>query len=457
MQQLVERGGSIALPAPRPRPSLEAQLEAAIRTPPVRRLTRQALLVLGLTLLPLGGWATMTTIEQAVLGQGQLIPEGKRKTVTLLEPGILRRLMVKEGSFVAAGQTLAQLDVTQAEAAADQARAAFWSGRARIARLRAEQADLRGLEFPEDLRKTAAADPAIDVFLKAEQSLFAARWSNYLSQVAVGEKQITQFREQATGARAQREGSELQVKSARDQIAGLARLMAQGFASRFTVLELQRQEASFVALAGSFAAQEKQFQEAMLQGEKQLTALRFSRLSDIANDLQTTEATVASAAQQLRATQDVLARRELVAPEAGRVTNIQMFTPGSSIAAGLPILDLVPTDDRLIVEGQILPADIEQVAVGQRANLRLTAYRMRELPVLPGRVTLVSPDIVAMPSGNQYYTIRAELEPDALRHFPEVRMFAGMPVEIYVLGEKRTPLSYFWTPIRHAARRAFRD
>ena len=191
MQQLVERGGSIALPSPLPRPSLEAQLEAAIRTPPVAQLTRRALLVLGLTLLPLGGWATMTVIEQAVLGQGQLIPEGKRKTVTLLEPGILRRLEVKEGSFVEAGQTLAQLDVTQAEAAADQARAAFWGGRARVARLRAEQEDRRVLEFPEDLRQAAAADPAIDVFLKAEQSLFAARWSNYDSQVGVGEKQFT--------------------------------------------------------------------------------------------------------------------------------------------------------------------------------------------------------------------------------------------------------------------------
>lgn len=457
MQQLVERGGAIPLPSPLPRPSLEAQLEAAIRTPPVARLTRRALLVLGLTLLPLGGWATMTTIEQAVLGQGQLIPEGKRKTVTLLEPGILKRLMVKEGSFVEAGQVIAQLDVTQAEASADQAKAAFWSGRARIARLRAEQEDRRTLDFPEDLQKAAAADPAIDVFLKAEQKLFAARWSTYDSQIAVQEKSITQFREQIAGARAQREGAELQVKSARDQISGLARLLAQGFASRFTVLELQRQEANFAALAGSAAAQEKQYREAVAQAERQLETLRFTRLSDIANDLQTTEAAVAAAAQQLRAAQDILARRELVAPEAGRVTNIQMFTPGSSIAAGQPILDLVPAEDRLIVEGQILPTDIEQVAVGQKANLRLTAYRMRELPVLPGHVTLVSPDIVTLQNGTQYYTIRAELEPGALDRFPEVKLFAGMPVEIYVLGEKRTPLSYFWTPIRHAARRAFRD
>jgi HlyD family secretion protein len=347
--------------------------------------------------------------------------------------------------------------VTQAEASADQAKAAFWSGRARVARLRAEQEDGRTLEFPEDLRQAAAADPAIDIFLKAEQKLFAARWANYDSQVAAGEKQIIQFREQAAAARAQRVGAELQVKSARDQISGLARLLAQGFASRFTVLELQRQEASFAAAAGATAAQEAQFREAMAQAETQLTTLRFTRLSDIGSDLQTTEAAVASAVQQLRAAQDILTRRELVAPEAGRVTNIQMFTPGSSIAAGQPILDLVPAEDRLIVEGQILPADVEQVAIGQRANLRLTAYRMRELPVLPGHVTLVAPDITTTQSGNQYYTIRAELEPGALDRFPEARLFAGMPVEVYVLGEKRTPLSYFWTPIRHAARRAFRD
>ncbi|WP_165943371.1 HlyD family type I secretion periplasmic adaptor subunit [Roseicella aquatilis] len=462
MQQLVERAATapaaaIPLPSPSPRPSLEAQLEGAIRTPPVGRLTRQALLVLALTLLPLGGWATMTTIEQAVLGQGQLIPEGKRKTVTLLEPGILKRLLVKEGALVQAGQAIAQMDVTLAEASADQARAAYWSGRARAARLRAEQEDQRVLAFPEDVVAAAKADPAIEVFLKAEQSLFAARWANYDASIAAQERQIAQAREQVAGARAMKEGAELQVKSARDQIAGLARLLAQGYASRFTVMELQRQEASLAATASASASQEVQYREAMVQGEKHLVGLRYTRLSEIGTDLQTTEAAVAQAQQQLRAARDVLNRRELVAPEAGRVTNIQAFTPGSSIAAGQPILDLVPAEDRLVVEGQILPTDIEQVAVGQRANLRLTAYRMRELPVLPGRVTLVSPDIVTVQSGNQYYTIRAELEPEALERFHEARLFAGMPVEIYVLGEKRTPLSYLWTPVRHAARRAFRD
>ncbi|MBK1657910.1 HlyD family type I secretion periplasmic adaptor subunit [Paracraurococcus ruber] len=465
MQDLIERPASggdrapaIPLPSPTPRPSLEAQLEAGIRTPPVAQLTRRALLVLGLTLLPLAGWASLTTIEQAVLGQGQLIPEGKRKTITMLEPGILRRLEVREGSLVAAGQVIAQLDVTQAEAAADQARAAYWSGRARIARLRAEQADRRNLDVPEDVAKAAATDRAVAVFLQAERALFAARWANFDGQVAVQERAIAQAREQIGGARAQKEGAERQLRSVREQIAGYSRLLAQGFASRFTVLELQRDEANFAANHGAAAAQEAQLREAMLQAERQLAAIRLGRLSDIANDLGTTEASAAAAEGQLRAAQDVLARREVLAPEAGRVTNIQMFSPGSAIGAGQPLLDLVPADDRLIVEGQVLPTDIEQVAVGQRANLRLTAYRMRELPLLPGRVSHVAPDVTAPPSGAPpYYLVRVELDRAELARFAEVHLFAGMPVEMYILGEQRTPLSYFWTPVRHAARRAFRD
>jgi HlyD family secretion protein len=306
LQQLVEHKGAIGLATPAPVESLEAQLEASIRTPPVGRVARLALLTLGLTLIPFVGWGTMTTMERAVLAGGQLVPEGRRKSVNLLEPGILRRLEVKEGSFVEAGQPLAQLDVTQAEAAADLAKAAFWSGRARIARLAAEQADLRGLDFPADLAKAAATDRAIGVFLPAEQALFAARWANYDGQVAVQERQITQFREQVAGARAQREGAEQQLRSAREQIAGLSRLLVQGFASRFTVLELQRQESSYAALAGAAAAQEAQYREAMAQADKQLASIRLTRLSDIATDLQATEAAVATAAQQLRAAQDVL-------------------------------------------------------------------------------------------------------------------------------------------------------
>jgi HlyD family secretion protein len=454
-------GRALALPnsaVPPAQVSLEAQLEASIKSPPVGRTLRLALLALGLTLVPFFGWATMTTMERAVLATGTLIPEGRRKTVNLLEPGILRRLLVREGEVVDAGQPLLQLDVTQAEATADQARATFWSGRAKIARLRAEQAELRALSFPDELMRTAAGDPAMRVFLEAEQALFEARWKTFDGQASVQERQITQFQEQIAGARAQRAAAEAQLRSAREQLQGMRQLQSQGLVSLFRLQEMQRLEQTYIGTIGQFTAQEAQLREQVAGAQKQLETLRLTRLSEIATELQATEAAVATAVQQLRAAQDVLARREVLSPEAGKVVNIQAFTPGGTIGSSQPIMDIVPVRDRFVVELQVMPVDIEQVTVGQRVNTRLTSYRVRTVPMISGRVIHVAADITTNAStGLSYFLARAELDLDVLDRLPDVTLQAGMPAEVFVLGEERTPLSYLWSPLRNAARRAFRD
>lgn len=457
MQALVERRQR--LPGlPEAADSLEAQLEASIRTPPVGRMVRTALITLGLSLVPLVGWATMTTMERAVMAGGQLVPEGRRKSVNLMEPGILRRLEVREGQVVRQGQTLLQLDVTQAESVAGQARAQLWSGRARLARLRLEAAEARAFAVPPDLVREAAADPSVRTFLDAERALFAARWSAFDGQSAVQERQVSQYQEQVAGARAQREAAQSQLRSTRDQIASLNQLLKDGFAARFRVLEMQRQEQGYLAAMGQAQALEAQLREMIAQAQRQLAGLRLNRLSDIATDAQTTEAQVATAEQQLRAAADVLARREVVAPEDGNVTNIRAFTPGATITAGEPVLDLVPAHDRFVAEAQVMPNDIEQVEVGQRVNVRLSAYRMRALPLVPGRVIQVAADAQATPSGAPFYLVRAELDLDALGPAAaDLVLTAGMPTEVYVLGEQRTPLDYLWSPLRNSARRSFRD
>ncbi|WP_052214038.1 HlyD family efflux transporter periplasmic adaptor subunit [Belnapia sp. F-4-1] len=149
----------------------------------------------------------------------------------------------------------------------------------------------------------------------------------------------------------------------------------------------------------------------------------------------------------------MLARREVLAPEAGRVTHIRALTPGASISAGEPVLDLVPAEDRLVAELRLLPTDIDQVTVGQRARLRLTALRQQNPPMLPGQVMTVSPDLQNDAADRTYYLVRVALDPGALDLVPQRSLMAGMPVEGFLIGESRTPLGYFWEPVRSLVRR----
>jgi HlyD family secretion protein len=274
----------------------------------------------------------------------------------------------------------------------------------------------------------------------------------------VQERAITQLRAQVAGARAQREGATRQVQAVREQIAGYNRLLTEGFASRFLVLNLQQQEAGFVATIGQAEAQEAQLREGIIQAQRQLEGIRLQRLADIATDIQATEATMATAWHQLRAAQDVLDRREVLAPEDGRVTNVQAFTPGASIQPGQPILDLVPLRDRLVIEGKVEQDGNERVTVGQRVNIRLTPYKMRSVPMVHGHVTTVGADAVTPTDGSTpYFLVRIELDPHTLDQVPEVQPVAGMPADLYILGTPRTPISMVLTPIRSFIRTSFLD
>lgn len=159
--------------------ALERAFDAAMPPPRLARLVIAALAVLVLGIGGLLAWASITPIERAVIGQGQIAAEGRRKTVMLLEPGLLRRLLVREGERVEAGQPLFQLDTTQADAAAAQARAMFLGQSMRAARLIAEQQDSREMEVPPAVGAASREDPAIAAIVAAESRLFAARWEAY--------------------------------------------------------------------------------------------------------------------------------------------------------------------------------------------------------------------------------------------------------------------------------------
>ena len=414
--------------------TLEAEMDAVLPPPSLRKLMLGSVVVLALGVGGLFGWAAATPLERAVIGTGALIAEGKRKTVSLLEPGILRELLVQEGERVVAGQPLFRLDTTQAEALAQQARALYWGQSVRVARLLVEQSGGRRFEPPAGALAAAAANQAIGGVIEAERRLLDARWGAFEGATGVQRTRIAQLQQQTSAIIAQRDAAATRLRAIREELAGVRQLFAAGYATRTRLWEMQRAEAELLGNLGQHTAQEAQTGEQIAQAEAELAALSLNRQQDIARELQDAQAQVADGEQRLRGAMDVLNRREVTAPEAGTVTEVRFFTPGSSIGAGQPVLDIVPADDRVIAETRIGVADTETVRIGQPARLRLVSYRTREVPLIDGQVIFVSPDRQTDAQNNAFFLARLQLDPAALATVPQVTLSPGMPGDSVTCG-----------------------
>lgn len=434
-----------------------AEAEAAAAAPSVRRIMVTAMLLLFVGCGGLLFWAAITPVERAVVSRGNLVAEGRRKSILLSEPGILQALLVREGDRVETGQVLFRLDPTTAEASAAQARAQALTFGARVARLRAEQAGERRLSLPPELVAAVRGDYALSAILETEQRLFTARWENFDGNIAVAERRIGVERERLVAAAAQRVSAERRLASLRADLAGQRPLARDGFALMSRVRELERQEAAAIGEIGQYGAQEAQFRQSIAQAELELSTVRLTRAQDIARELQDAQQQLVEAEQRVLSAENVRARRDVLAPEPGIVTDIRFVTPGSSITDGQPVLDLLPVDDRLVAEMKVATSDVEQLQVGGRVNIRLLALRVRTTPLLAGHLTYVSADQQVDQQGVSFFLARAELDAGEVARIPDLRLNAGMPVEVFVLGETRSALDYLVAPIRDSMRRALRD
>ncbi|MBY0429754.1 MAG: HlyD family type I secretion periplasmic adaptor subunit, partial [Rhodospirillales bacterium] len=224
------------------------------------------------------------------------------------------------------------------------------------------------------------------------------------------------------------------------------------------LLQLQRQEA---ALRGAIGETEGQIAQAQQQiGETRLRILDLgnARRDSAAQELREVQTRLADVESRGDAARDVLDRREVTAPVTGTVVNLKVFTAGGVVAPGAVLMEIVPADDRLVIEARVKPTDIDVVHAGLGAQVRLSAYKQRTTPVLDGQVTRVSADrLVDERTAQDYYTARIEVDRAELARLPEVHLSAGMPVEVMVITGERTLLNYLLRPLKDSFARAFRE
>jgi HlyD family secretion protein len=423
-----------------------------------RRPVLLGLAALVALLLGFGLWATLTTISGAIVAQGRIEVELDRQVVQHPDGGVVSRIMVAEGATVRAGDPLLLLEGDALQSELTIVNGQLGELAARMARLTAERDGAIEPVFPDTLLAEAAADPAVATQIDGQRSLFDARLATLTEAGEQLARRIDQVRAQADGTNAQRRALATQLALIKDELAAQQNLLDKGLAQAGTVLALEREQARLEGQLGELAAAIAQSQGQMTEIEIQISGLQTRRREEATAELRDIGPMLLEMAERRRAFVERIDRLEIRAPVAGIVLGLQVTTPRAVLRPADPVLYIVPQDRALVITARIAPIHIDEVTVGQMADLVFPAFASHEVPHLQGCVTLVSADALTDPqTGAAYYLAELELAEGERARLGDRMLLPGMPVEVFLQTGGRTPLAYLMKPFTDYFFRAFRE
>jgi HlyD family secretion protein len=439
---------------------LTAILPAPAGTPfqHLRLLAASAFMVVAVFVIGFGVWAMYAPLESAAIAAGAIEAESSRKTIQHLEGGIIKRILVKDGDEVAAAQPLSQLDDTKARATAQVLQAQLWEAQALEARLLAERDARETIEFPLALREAARQDPELTEIMAGQNRIFDTRRELQSSRIEVIRQREAQTEREIAALRYQADAAAKRAVIIKKEVAAIEPLVAKGLQTHVRLLQLEREQAEIDGRFGDALAQISRAEQAIGESQAMILKLESDQHTEIAQSLRETQAQVFQLIERIQEASDVLDRTIVRAPEPGTITDLRIHTPGGVVAAGEPLMDLVPRQDRLIVRAQVKPEDIDLVRPGLEARIRLLAYKHRRVPPVEGELTYVSADrLVDKETERSYYVARVRIDEASLRELPEVEIVPGMPAELLINTGEYTVAHYVLRPFLDSFNRAFRE
>lgn len=423
----------------------------------IRRLNLIGFAVIAIMVGGVGGWAATSQLAGAVIAPGTLVVESSVKKIQHPSGGIVGEILVKEGDAVDAGQILMRLDDTLTKATLGIVRSQLDELTAREARLLAERDGGDIVIFPDDLARRSG-DKTVTAAIAGEQKLFESRRATRTGQKAQLRERIAQTTEEIRGLSAQLAGKENEIKFIGEELVGVTELYKKNLIPIIRYMQLQRDHARLQGEQGQFIADIARARVKISETELQIIQIDQDFRTDVLKDLRETQGKIGELKERVTAAEDQLRRVEIRAPQGGIVHQLAVHTVGGVIANGETIMLIVPRADELVVEAKVAPQDIDQLVLGAKTNVRILAGNQRTTPDLGGLLTRISPDLTREQQTNQaYYLVRATLEPEQLRALGDLKLVPGMPAEVFIQTQERTPLEYLLKPLRDQIVRVFRE
>ncbi|HZE60449.1 MAG TPA: HlyD family type I secretion periplasmic adaptor subunit [Burkholderiales bacterium] len=421
----------------------------------LRRLAGAGLAIIGAGVVGLGGWTALAPLTGAIVAPAFVKVDLNRKVVQHAEGGIVREIRVRDGDRVKQGQTLVVLEDVKVDANLDLLSIQLIAEHAKAARLGTEAAFVPKLAFPAEIQRRER-EPRVAEILDRERALFQSRRGSLENQLAALRDQARETRAESAALLGQIAAEDRAIALQKEELRANEELLRQNFVQKIRVLTLQRAVAEYEVKHGEHRADLARSRQKASELALRIVSAQNTYKQTAVDEMKDATAHIFDLEERLRPSRDAAERQRVVAPIAGEVVGLRVFTAGAVAGPRDVLLEIVPADKTLIVEARIRPEDINHVHVGSDAEVRLTAYKQRTTPLVGGRVSYVSGDrLVDTENKNAaYYVAQVEVPPASLG---ELKMQAGMPAEVYVRTDTRSVLDYLLAPVTAYLRRAMRE
>jgi HlyD family type I secretion membrane fusion protein len=380
-------------------------------------------------------WAAFLPIQSASIAEGMIVLDFNRKTIQHLEGGIIDQILVKEGQTVKEGEVLFYLHDIKAKTEQQILTERLWTMQLQKERLVAEKENKESLNLEDFFSKTGELSPSDNEKLQEiannQLRLFQAKQDKRSGEIKVLEKKL--------------KSAESRLKLFQKELRLIAPLVTEGNLPVLRELDLQK----------SIAQSDEEAETARLQ----ITNYKSEDLSEMLKEIKESDMEIVGLHNQLAASKDVLKRSALTSPNTGKVMNIKYHTIGAVVPPGGEIMSIVPQNEELIIEAKVKPQDIDNVAIGLKAKVVLTAYKGKKVPKLNGELINISPDIITNEQTKEsYFLARVSIsKKDIEKLKSKIELYPGMPAQVFIITGSRSLISYMFTPISDSAYRAFRE
>jgi len=417
--------------------------------PRVVRVTLWAIFVFFIAMIL---WASLASIDEVTHGEGRAIPSSRLQKVQNLEGGIVAEVFVHEGEVVKAGAPLLRLDDTQFRSNAGETQADRLALQARIQRLTAQLNDASTLTLAPEIVQQA---PDI---ANGEMELFASVNKRIQSELAGLNEQLVQKKQELLDFQGKASQYRRSLGLQQQEVSMSEPLVAKGAISKVEVLRLRRGVVETQGQLDSVTLAIPRAEAAIKEIESKVSETRGRYRSEALGQLNEARTDLSKIEASGKAITDRVNRTLVTSPVRGVVQQLLVNTIGGVIQPGNDLVEIVPLDDKLLVEAKIRPQDIAFLRPGQEATVKFTAYDYTIYGGLKGTLEQISPDTVTDKDGKSFYIIRLRTDKNHLGTDEKpLLIIPGMVASVDIITGKKTVMAYLLKPILRAKAEAFRE